>query len=517
MESSGLRLAELIAALSLATDLAMGQPMEHALRTCLLAVSLGELLGLDDAELNDVYYVALLRAVGCTADPHDLAALFGDEMAAQATMATIDHGDAPAMLGFILRNAGAGQPPLRRAQTLASALATGLGKAKHGAVVHCEVAQHLAARLGLGSGTQHALGMVFERWNGRGLSGRHQGEGIPRPMRIVHLARDAEVFLRIGGLDAAVTVARDRAGTAYDPALVETFTHHAARLQARLEARPAWEAAMDAEPGRRRWLSETELDTAARAIADFADMKSWYTVGHSSGVATLAAEAARQCRLPDADVVSVYRAGLLHDVGRAGVSAAVWSRAAPLREAERERVRLHPYYTERVLARPRALAHLGTLASLHHERLDGSGYHRGLPAALQPPAARLLAAADTYHAMTEPRPHRPPLSPTAASEELRRDVRAGRLDGEAATAVLAAAGHRVRPVRHEWPAGLSDREVEVLRLAGRGLSRREMSAALTISERTVAHHLQHIYDKIGVSTRAAATLFALQHDLLTAT
>jgi DNA-binding CsgD family transcriptional regulator len=178
-------------------------------------------------------------------------------------------------------------------------------------------------------------------------------------------------------------------------------------------------------------------------------------------------------------------------------------------------VRMHAYYTERVLARPPTLARLGTIAALHHERLDGSGYHRGAPSAMLQPAARILAAADVYHAMTEPRPHRPALAPEGAAEQLKREVRAGRIDSDAANAVLAAAGHHVCRTRREAVAGLSEREVEVLRLVARGHSMKQMAELLTISQKTVDHHIQHIYTKIGVSTRAAATLFAMQHDLLT--
>lgn len=174
----------------------------------------------------------------------------------------------------------------------------------------------------------------------------------------------------------------------------------------------------------------------------------------------------------------------MHDVGRTGVSSGIWMKPEPLSERERERVRLHSYYTERVLARPALLARLGVLAAAHHERMDGSGYHRGAPGSWLPPAARILAAADVYHAMIEPRPHRPAHSPDAAAEGLRREVRAGRLDGEAVNAVLAAAGHRVFAARRSWPAGLSEREVEVLRLIARGYSMRQIAEALTIARKT---------------------------------
>jgi len=249
-------------------------------------------------------------------------------------------------------------------------------------------------------------------------------------------------------------------------------------------------------------------------MADFVDLQSPYMVGHSSGVAALAAAAAERCGLPESDVVETRRAAYLHDLGRVGISAGIWGKQGPLTEWEWERVRLHPYYTERILARSRPLARLGALGALHHERLDGSGYHRGLPAPMLPPVARILAAADAYHAMTETRPHRPALPGEAAAGELRNQVRLGRLDGEAVNAVLAAAGHRVRSTRRQWAAGLSDREVEVLRLLARGLSNRQMAERLFISKQTVGHHIRHIYAKIGVSTRAAATFFAMQHNLL---
>jgi HD-GYP domain-containing protein (c-di-GMP phosphodiesterase class II) len=489
--------------------------MEHALRTCALAVRLGDGLGLSRDDLARTYYLALLRMVGCTADAHVAAAVLGDELAARAWLVRTDQGSPAHVLAALLRHLGEGNPPLRRARMVASALA-GMPRLVALGASHCEVAQRLAARLGFGTVLQAALAQVFERWDGRGVPRGLKREQLVVPVRVVQLAQDAVVYDRLSGPEAAVAMARRRAGGAYDPAVVERFCRDAADLLCQLGRGSAWETALALEPGDRAVLSEQDVDAAVEAMADFADLKSPYTVGHSRGVAGLVADAATRGRLPAADAVALRRAGLLHDLGRVGVSSAVWGKAGPLTDGEWERVRLHPYFTERVLSRSGAFAPLAVLAALRHERLDGSGYHRGAPAAQQPVAARILAAADVYQALSEPRPHRPARPPEAAADELRREVRAGRLDGAAVDGVLAAAGHRVSRRRRGWPAGLSRREIEVLRLVARGLSDAQIAERFSVSKSTVHHHVQHVYDKIGASTRAAATLFAMQHDLMDA-
>jgi HD-GYP domain-containing protein (c-di-GMP phosphodiesterase class II) len=335
-----------------------------------------------------------------------------------------------------------------------------------------------------------------------------------RAARIVTLARDAELFSRLDGLDGALHIIRERSGTLYDPAIAECFCRSAPSLLRMLDTDAGWDVVLAAEPGPRPVLSQATRETAMRTIADFVDLKSPFTAGHSSGVARLAAAAGERLGLAELEVTTLRQAGYVHDLGRLGVSTAIWDKPGALTVSEWERVRLHPYYTDRVLARPTALARLAAIAALHHERLDGSGYYRGIPAPLLSLPARVLAAADVYHALTERRPHRPAHPPDVAATLLQTEARIGRLDPEVVAAVLAAAGHLVARVRREWPAGLSDREVGVLRLIARGLSNHEMARRLGIADKTVGHHIQHIYNKVGVSTRAAATLFALQHDLL---
>jgi HD-GYP domain-containing protein (c-di-GMP phosphodiesterase class II) len=191
----------------------------------------------------------------------------------------------------------------------------------------------------------------------------------------------------------------------------------------------------------------------------------------------------------------------------------IWDKRAPLTAGEVERVRLHPYYTDRILASVPALARLAPIAAQHHERLDGSGYPRGTAADSLTLEGRLLAVADCYQAWLEPRPYRDALEADAVASGLRKEVNSGRLDGAAVDAVLRAAGHRVRRNR-EWPAGLTAREIEVLRHLARGMSQQEIAERLVISRKTASNHVEHIYAKIGVSNRAMASLFATRHGLL---
>lgn len=505
-------LAEIVAVLSLATDLGYGQPMEHVLRSCCLSLRLSEMLGLSESERAVVYYVGLLACVGCFADAHEQARWFGDDIALKAGILEVDFAGLP-MMRFMMRRVGADEPTLARARRRAAFMAGGRREVENMYLTHCALAGSLAEQLGVGPEVRDALQHAYERWDGRGQPVGLKGEEVSISARLMRLTRAAEVFHRRGGVDAAVKVARDRRGSEFDPRLVDLFCEHAQDLCEEVSQTASWEAVVAAEPALRAPLSEPELDAVLEALADYTDLKSPYTLGHSRGVADLAAEAGRRYGLPDDDVAVLRRAALLHDLGRLGVSNGIWDKPGPLSAAEWERVRLHPYLTERMLASSRALAPLAAIASQHHERLDGSGYPSGSAAAALSPSARLVAAADVYHATTEPRPHRPARAPEQAAQELRAQVRAGRLDGAAAEAVLACAGHRIGR-RREAPAGLTSREIEVLRLLARGLSNPRIAERLIITRKTASSHVEHIYAKIGVSSRAAASLFAVQHGLL---
>jgi HD-GYP domain-containing protein (c-di-GMP phosphodiesterase class II) len=507
------RLAELVATLSLGTDLGMAQPMEHALRQSLIALRMAEVLGLDEAERVVVYYVGLLAWVGCHVDAYEQAKWFGDDTVFKGEARRVDMGRPLSAGAFVLGRLGSDRPLIQRALTGIAFLGDGRRAVQDMVENHWAATNELAAGLALGDGVRDSLYQTFERWDGRGAPAEARGAQIRVAARLVNLADVVEVFHRAGGIEAATAVARERSGTQFDPALVDVFCAEAPAVLHGLDAVTSWDAVIAAEPALARVLSDEQLDASLEAVADFVDIKSPWTIGHSRGVADLAAGAARRLGLSADDVVLVRRAGLVHDLGRLGVSNAIWDKRGPLSAAEIERVRLHPYLTERMLASSAGLAALGAIAVQHHERLDGSGYPRGLRGDAMTLPGKVLAATDAYRAMTEPRPHRPALSGRQAADELRRGVARAQFDAAAAEAVLGAAGHVVGR-RRTLPAGLTPREVEVLRLLVRGLSNKEIAQELVISRRTAGAHVEHIYAKLGVSNRARASLFAMKHGLM---
>ena len=508
------RLAELVAMISLGTDLGMGQSMEHVMRQSVIALRLAERLGLDEATRAVVYYVGLLGWVGCHVDAYEQAKWFGDDQALKADSRRVDLAGV-AKRAFVVRHAGAGRGAAERARLGVRFAVEGRHVANTMIENHCVATNVLAAALGLGGDVREALDQTFERWDGKGAPAGAEGDQIRIPARLVTLADVVEIYHRSGGVDAAVAVARERRGTQFDPALVDVFCAEAPALFEDLDSATTWHAVIEAEPALELLLSDAELESALEAIADFTDLKSPWTIGHSRAVADLAHAAATLHGLPPGEATLLRRAGLVHDLGRLGVSNAIWDKPGGLTSSERERVRLHPYLTARMLASSGALAPLGAIAVQHHERLDGSGYPRGLSGDALTPSGRLLAAADAYHAMTEPRPHRAALAPADAAAQLRSGVRAALFDGDAADAVLRAAGHASKR-RREWPAGLTSREVEVLKLLVRGLSNKEIAEQLVITRKTAGSHVEHIYAKIGVSNRARASLFAMKHGLTAA-
>jgi HD-GYP domain-containing protein (c-di-GMP phosphodiesterase class II) len=511
-----LRLAELIALLSLGTDLGLGQPMEHMIRACLIALRLADYFDLDSRGRAVVYYSGLLAWVGCHTDAYEQAKWFGDDLHVKSDAHYVyDFGRPSRVAAFMLSNVGgAGQPVLERARVGAAFLGDGIRSLQSLAENHYRATDELADRLGLGMDVRESLRQSYERWDGKGPYGL-KADAICLSSRLMTFADVIEVFHRTHGLDAALAVAKERKGTQFDPMLVERFTQEADVVLGDLDAGSSWDDIVSAEPVLGRVLAGVELDAALAALGEFAELKSPWTIGHAHGVAELVTEAARLTGMPPGEVLMLQRAAYVHDLGRLGVSNAIWDKPGPLSLVEFERVRLHPYLSERMLAFSPVLAPLAAIAVQHHERLDGSGYPRGLSGTAISPAGRLLGAADLYHALAEFRPHRPPLRPEECAAVLRAEVAAGRVDADAADAVLQAAGHRVTRRPEAGSSGLTQRELQVLRLLARGLSTKAIAENLVISRKTAGTHIEHIYAKTGASNRAQASLYALKHGLIT--
>jgi HD-GYP domain-containing protein (c-di-GMP phosphodiesterase class II) len=513
-DGAPLRLADLLAALSLVSDLGFGLEPESALRSCLLATALARRIGLDESEVADVYWTALLEHVGCTGFAHEASQRYGDELVMGAAAARTNQADPRDLFRTYLPAINAGGSRLEWLRIALMELTSGARVGRQYATAACEVGRTTAQRLGLPAGVQRGLHEVYELWNGSGGARGLKGNAICLPARIAQLAATAVHFDSLGGPEVALGAVRKQAGGALDPELAQAFEAASSELLEAAAAADLHAAALDAEPRPTRTVQASGLAEVAAAFGDIADLKSPYLLGHSSGVARLARDAAGRAGLNATATDQLQAAALLHDLGRVGISDSIWDRPATLNGAQWEQVRLHAYQSERILARSSVLVGLAPIAGMHHERLDGSGYHRGARGRELPVTVRILGAADAYRAMTQDRPHRPAYEPDEAARRLRTDVEAGRLDGDVVAAVLDAAGHVTTRARGTAPAGLSDREVEVLRLMSRGLSNRQIGEQFTISPRTAEHHVQHIYDKLGVSSRAAAAVFAMEHDLL---
>jgi len=504
------RRVEVIAGLSVAIDLGLGQPAEHMLRSSVIACGLADRLGLSREQRATVYYTTLLMWIGCHADSQEYARWFGDDIAVRRDAYLVDWAGMP-YLRFLLGNVARGEPLGQRVRVMATLMRDARGHLATLIHSHCTSAAALARHIGLSPDVQATLAHTFERYDGGGLPAGASGDAIPIEMRVAQLADVAEVHERTYGVQGAVAMARSRRGGHLDPAVVDAFTPDAEALFPAAGDDP-WDRALSIAPDSEIRLDEARLDDLLTAIGDFVDLKCPFTLGHSRNVAALADAAARQLGLPADDVVAVRRAGHLHDIGRIGVSNQVWSKPGELTGAEWERVRMHPYLTDRVLTRIPGLARVAAIARVHHEHLDGSGYPLGLAGPALGRPERLLAASVAYQSALETRPYREAHSPEAAAARLQDRVTQGALDADSVAAVLAVAGHARKNVRRD--DALTPRETEILGLVARGLSNRDIATRLVLSEKTVRNHVERTYAKIGATNRVGASLYALERGLV---
>jgi HD-GYP domain-containing protein (c-di-GMP phosphodiesterase class II) len=511
------RLAEIVASLALAAEAAAGVPEETSSRAAIAAVAIAEALGLSLAERSEAFYAALLRYIGCTSYAHETAWLgSGDDIGLLAALGPIDAANPAELARAVFGRAGRGTGALGRARSVARVLSSP-STARRLAEAHCAQAVALARDLRLSEGVLDALGGLYERWDGKGGPRGLSGERIGVLARVLRVAYAMVLHGSIEGPAAGVAVLKARRGGELDPAIVDATLPLARGLLERLFQLGASmsDELLVCEPAPFHSADAARVAEVAAAFATCVDLKSPFLLGHSQRVAELCAAAVAGDGGSEEEQLRARVAGLLHDLGRASVPNGIWDKPTKLSPFERQRVERHAAESERIAARTPLLAPYASVVGAHHERVDGSGYPRHAPAANASPLARVLAVADVFAALGEERPHRSALSDDAAIATLLGEVKAGRLDRDAAHAVLRAAGARVKR-RAAFPCELSEREVEVLLWVARGLTNPQIGAKLFISPRTVGHHLAHIYDKTDARTRAAAALFAVRHGLVDA-
>jgi HD-GYP domain-containing protein (c-di-GMP phosphodiesterase class II) len=520
MTAAAVRRAEFLMVLAYASDLATGHSSDFALRSCVLAMRIAERAGMPPEDRRGAYHLALLRYVGCNADTHLLSATFGDEIALRRDLVGMDMGDRAALAKVFVeafRRLHAELPPAALERAIEQGLGEAIAVSRPVLAAHCEVARRIGDRLSLDGGLAANLGQIYERWDGKGLPNGLQGEAVLPAVRLVTLAQDAIALSDAGGVETMARIIAERADGPYEAGLARLVAAHAAALLEGIGATVDRATILALEPAPVALLDAAACDEAFLAIADMIDMRMPCTQGHSRAVAARAEAAGRALGLPTEELRALRWAGLMHDLGELTVPVATWLRPGPLSRRERDAAELHGYHGERAaLTLGPAGEAIAGLILRHHERLDGSGYHRRVGAADLSAAARVLAAAEAFQTAREHRPHRPALPAEAAAARLRAEARAGRLCPDAVEAVLASAGQASRRALPRPLAGLTAREIQVLRLIAAGRTAKETARLLAISPKTADHHIQSIYAKIGVASRAAAALYAVEHGVLRA-
>jgi HD-GYP domain-containing protein (c-di-GMP phosphodiesterase class II) len=437
-----LRLSELIGALSFALDITEGQPAGHAARSCVIGVRFANHLGLSEAERFSLFYALLLKDCGCSSIGSQVAELYGhDDQAVKSTLRAIDHRKPIAVLGHAIRNTEPGGGPVARARRFAGLLRNGASSARELNTIRCDRGADIARMVGLDERGVDGIRSVNEHWDGGGIPEGIAGEQIPLLARVMGIAQAVEVELTRGGPEHALEVLGSRAGTWFDPSLV-------ADLVLAASAPDFWEGLDGAhdvhavlaplEPGDRLIVAdETRLDRVAEAFARVIDAKSPYTARHSDGVARFAVLIAERLDFDPHDVRDLRRAGLLHDIGKLGVSSRILDKPGKLDDEEWKQMRRHPEFTARILGQVEQLRDLAAMAAAHHERLDGRGYHLGLTAAQLSPSARVLAVADVAEALSADRPYRVGLAPDVVLDIIGKDAGTA-LDADAFVALREA-------------------------------------------------------------------------------
>lgn len=429
-DGSEVRLSEVLAALSQALDLTEGQPMGHTVRACAIGMRIADAHGIDDpGERSSLFYALLLKDAGCSSNSARVCAMFGhDDIAIKTDLKTVNYHHLKEALGYITRNIQPDGSFYKRAMYLKGIVRHGTDGSRALTRTRCERGANIARMLGFDETTARAIHSLDEHWNGKGYPDGLAGDRIPLLSRVLNLAQHAEIFTRLSGHDAMFDVIEERRGTWFDPELVDALgaLRHEREFWRTLYISSATALVRPLEPADRVLIADdARLDRVAEAFAEVIDAKSPYTARHSLGVATIAQGISRVRGLDAARLKTIWRAGLLHDIGKLGVSNTILDKPGKLDAHEWKIMREHPRYSVDILSRISAFKDFADMAGNHHERLDGSGYHRGLTGDRLDTESRILAVADVCEALLAERPYREALPLEKVLEILEEDAGAG--------------------------------------------------------------------------------------------
>jgi putative nucleotidyltransferase with HDIG domain len=430
MSNSGapgtIRLSDVVSALSAALDLTEGQPMGHAIRSCLIGMRIADELQLSPQDRGDLYYALLLKDAGCSVNAARMHQILGsDDIKAKREVKFEDWTKTSLSgLRYLLRNVVPGKSFARR---LVHSIKVGLDQKQNNAEVigaRCERGAEIVRKIGMSEAVAQAIHNLDEHWNGGGYPEHRQGQAIPMLARILNLSQTVEAFVSARGVAEAIDVISERSGSWFDPEIVRIVCslEKDDELWATMRSDDARQHVLQMEPGVAISASPERIDSICGAFAEVIDAKSHYTYRHSVGVASAAVQISDELGLAPNSVTMVRRAALLHDIGKLSVSNSILEKPGKLTASEWSVMKLHPVYTQKILKIISGFDHLAFIAGAHHERLDGKGYPNGLTGQELPLPARILCVADVYQALTEERPYR---------ESLPADVVLGMLEKDA--------------------------------------------------------------------------------------
>ena len=448
--TEGVSLSEVLSALSHALDLTEGATPGHTMRSCLIGMRLAQEAGIGAAERSALYYAILLKDAGCSSNAGRMAALFGsDDQWVKPRMKMVDWHQRVRLAIVTAMSVGRGRPITDRLRQF-MAIARSKDMTRDLILIRCDRGAEIARQLGFPSQTAEAIRSLDEHWCGLGYARGLSGDEIPLLARIANLAQTLEAFYARGGQAAALAVARKRSGTWFDPALVKLVKGWTKDEQWwQLLSGDVTDAVLSAEPKDRVITVDADgLDVVCRAFADIIDAKSPFTYRHSTRVADVAREVARHCGLDESEQRRIYRAGLLHDIGKLGVSNTILDKNGPMTPDERTLMELHPRFSLEILQRVSAFRRFAWTAALHHEKLDGSGYPFGASGDAIDLPARILVVSDIYDALTSDRPYRRGMPESQATDILERDR--GTKLCPAALDALDAVRRSAEPLPNPW-------------------------------------------------------------------